>query len=80
MVSVAKKNSLQLCFMSGNKNLQIWLMLGLPLSDGGPYHIETSPLICRAINSFYMIETSFMNELIHFTPIPPEKITELMVF
>ena len=29
--------------------------------DGGPYHIETSPLICRA--SFFMIGTSVMKEL-----------------
>ena len=34
--------------------------------DGGPYHIETSRLICR-VNQwtvFYMIGTSFMKELI----------------
>ena len=33
--------------------------------DGGPYHIETSPLIC---SGFYMIATSIMkwvNELSH---------------
>ena len=33
--------------------------------DGGPYHIETSPLICRADhwNGFYVIGTSVMKEL-----------------
>ena len=38
---------------------------GLTLYNGGPYYIETSPLICAATqwNGFYMIETSFMKEL-----------------
>ena len=33
--------------------------------DGGPYHIETSPLICSANqwSGFYMIGTSVMKEL-----------------
>ena len=33
--------------------------------DGGPYHIETSRLICRANQwtSFYKIRTSVMKEL-----------------
>ena len=33
--------------------------------DGGPYHIEISPLICRANQwtGFYMIGTSVMKEL-----------------
>ena len=33
--------------------------------DGGPYNIETSPLICRANQwiSFYMIWTSVIEEL-----------------
>ena len=33
--------------------------------DGGPYHIETSPLICRANQwtDFYMTGTSIMKEL-----------------
>ena len=35
--------------------------------DGGPYHIETSPLTCHANQStgFYMIGTSVMKELIY---------------
>ena len=35
--------------------------------DGGPYHIETSPLICFANQwtGFYMIWTSIMKELNH---------------
>ena len=35
--------------------------------DGGPYHIETSPLICRANQwtGFYMIGTSTIKELIY---------------
>ena len=35
------------------------------LHDGGHYHIETSPLICRAnqCNGFYMITASVMKEL-----------------
>ena len=34
--------------------------------DGGRYHIETSPLICSAIQltGFYMITASVMKELI----------------
>ena len=39
--------------------------------DGGPYHIETSPLIC-SVNQwpgFYRIETSFMKELRLSSPI-----------
>ena len=33
--------------------------------DGGPYHIQTSPLICSANqwNGFYIIGTSVMNEI-----------------
>ena len=33
--------------------------------DGGPYHTETSPSICKANQwtGFYMIETSVMTEL-----------------
>ena len=39
--------------------------LSLILSDGGSYHIETSPLVCSANQwtSFYMIGTSVMKEL-----------------
>ena len=38
----------------------------LTLLDGGPYHTEPSALICFANewNSFYMIGTSIMKELI----------------
>ena len=37
--------------------------------DGGPYHIETSPLICIANEwtGFYMIGTTIMKELTNFT-------------
>ena len=37
-----------------------------PFHDGGRYHIETSPLICRANQwtGFYMITSSVMKELI----------------
>ena len=40
-------------------------LLNLLLRDRGPYHIETSPLICRASLwvGFYMISTSVMREL-----------------
>ena len=34
--------------------------------DGGPYHTETSPLICSAVNQwtgFSMVGTSVMKEL-----------------
>ena len=36
-----------------------------PFHDGGPFRIETSPLICRANQEtgFYMIRTSVMKEL-----------------
>ena len=36
--------------------------------DGGLFHIETNPLICRANQrtGFYMIEISFMKELTYF--------------
>ena len=32
--------------------------------EGGPYHVEASPLICRASQwtDFYMIRASFMKE------------------
>ena len=38
----------------------------LTLHDGGPYHIETSPLICSTNqrSGSYMIGTSVMKELI----------------
>ena len=41
------------------------------LHDGGPYHIETSPSICRANQRTcaYMIGTSVMKELNHFLQI-----------
>ena len=37
------------------------------LNDGGPYHIETSPLIFSANHwtGFYMMGTSVMKELIY---------------
>ena len=37
--------------------------------DGGRYHIETSPLICRTNQwtGFYMISASLVKELIHFS-------------
>ena len=40
--------------------------------DGGPYHLETSPLICRGNQwtGFYMIGTPVMLELTNFTSIP----------
>ena len=36
-----------------------------PFHDGGPYHIETNPLMCYANQwtHFYMIENSVMKEL-----------------
>ena len=39
------------------------------INDGGPYHIETSPLICKANQwaGFYMIGTSVIKELINCT-------------
>ena len=43
----------------------MWISFQL-FHDGGPYQIETSPLICRANERtgwFYMIETSVMKEL-----------------
>ena len=38
---------------------------GLTFYDGGPYHIETSPLISRANQwtGFYMIGSSIMKKL-----------------
>ena len=43
--------------------------------DGGPYHIETSPLLCRANHwtGFYMIETSVMKKLNMYDGIPTVK-------
>ena len=46
-------------------------------NDGGSYHIETTPLNCRANQwtSLYMIETSVVKELSQcFIAIPPENI------
>ena len=41
--------------------------------DGGPYHIETSPLICRANQwtGFFMIGTSAMEEFKSLSTSPP---------
>ena len=41
-------------------------------SDGGPYHIETSPLICRPnqLTGFYMIETVVIKELNLLSSLP----------
>ena len=51
--------------------LDIWnILLFLQLfHDGGLYHIEASPLICRANHwtGFYMMGISVMKELVHFT-------------
>ena len=48
---------LNLCFMKSD--------VGKPFLDGGPYHIETSPLICTANQwtGFCMIGTSVMKKL-----------------
>ena len=42
-----------------------------PFHDGGRYHIETSPLICRANpwTGFYMITVSVMKGLNHIITI-----------
>ena len=44
------------------------LQFQLLFHDGGPYHIETSPMICRGNQwtRFYMIGTSVMKELDFF--------------
>ena len=45
-----------------------WLnTLTLLFHDGGPYHIETSPLICSAnqLTGLYVVGTSVMKELIN---------------
>ena len=52
--------------------------------DGGSYHTETSPLICRANHwtGFYMITASFMKELIlkaKFDDDPFISISELFI-
>ena len=53
---------------------------------GGRYHIETSPLICRANQwtGFYMITVSVMKELTHFShffvSITPESIRKPKVY
>ena len=43
--------------------------------DGGPYHIETSPFICRENQwvGFYMTATSVMKELNKIALLVPEK-------
>ena len=48
-------------------NFQICISVPLTLHDGGRYHIETSPLICKSNQwtGFYMEGTSVMKELIH---------------
>ena len=45
-----------------------YVVVPLTLYDGGPYQIETSPLISRANQwtGFYMIGTSVMKELKYF--------------
>ena len=43
-----------------------WLQLSQLFHDEGPFHVETSPLIC-SVNQwtgFYMKGTSFMKELL----------------
>ena len=42
--------------------IMVWFYL---FHDGGPYHVETSPLICYTNQwiGFYMMGTSFMKEL-----------------
>ena len=45
-------------------NMAIWWRIEI-FHDGGRYHIETSPLTCRANQwtGFYMISASVMKEL-----------------
>ena len=45
--------------------MEHWCETGLTFKDGGPYHVETSLLICSANqwSGFYMIGTSVMKEL-----------------
>ena len=58
-------------FFSLNENKSVDHLVLKPIfcvchfHDGGSYHIETSPLICRANEwtGFYMIGTSAMKEL-----------------
>ena len=42
-----------------------WLQLSQLFHDEGPFHVETSPLICSVnqCTGFYMKGTSFMKEL-----------------
>ena len=48
------------------KKEQLSSVIGLLFHDGGPHHIETSPLICSVNQGtgFYMIRTSVMKELL----------------
>ena len=43
----------------------LWIAANKPFHDGGPYHIETSHLVCSANQwtGFYMVQTSVMKEL-----------------
>ena len=47
--------------------------------DVGPYHLETSPLICRANQwtDFYMIRTSVMKELSERSSTPYKRIQKI---
>ena len=51
------------CYFSMHK--MRWYITGAGFYGLGPYHIETSPLICSAnqCTGFYMAETSVMKEL-----------------
>ena len=53
-----------LCFYFHLPSIVVFLSTFLTL-DGGCYHIETSPLICRANHwsGFYMITASVMKKL-----------------
>ena len=62
MISSLKKFKLHEVMISFDLTLSWW--------SGGPYHIETSPLICWANlwTGFYMIGTTVMKELIEMIP------------
>ena len=56
-------------YFTENNSLHLWTFKRFLIDkiklfhDRGPYHIETSPLICRAWTGFYMVGTSVIKEL-----------------
>ena len=65
LINIRKQRQILAMVAINDKNFEDSRSCKINFLDRGPYHIETSPLICKANQwtSFYMIVASVMKEL-----------------